>query len=84
MIPRFVVALALAAPSSALAFKQTPLVTGNGHGFAVFTDGALISLYAHPYSFTGPDPKDALSEGVPTANFITSMRWDGMTAKGQY
>lgn len=50
----------------------TNLVTGNGFGFAVVSpEKAIVSkFYAHPYSFTRPDPKNPLSEGVETANFI--------------
>jgi len=55
------------------------LVTGNGFGFAVVTpeNAALTKFYAHPYSFTRPDPHDPLSEGVETASFIKSLGWSG-------
>lgn len=61
------------------AAASTPLVTGNGFGFAVVSPetGRLTKFYAHPYSFTGPDPRDALSEGIETANFIKSIGWSG-------
>ncbi len=67
----FLAARALAAP--------TPLVTGNGYGFAVFSlsSGTISKLYAHPNAFARPDPKDALGEGVPTTSFLTSLRWEG-------
>jgi GH15 family glucan-1,4-alpha-glucosidase len=53
------------------------LVTGNGHGFAVVApeSGAATKFYPHPHSFTRPDPKDPLSEGIETANFIKSLGW---------
>ncbi len=35
----------------------------------------LTKFYAHPYSFVKPDPKDPLSEGIPTSNFIKSLGW---------
>ena len=56
----------------------TPLVTGNGYGFAVLSQSspALSGFYAHPYSFMRADPKDALGEGVPTTNFIRELRWE--------
>ena len=54
------------------------LVTGNGFGFAVVSPSTstVTCFYAHPYSFTQPDPKDPLSEGIPTANFIKSVGWN--------
>lgn len=61
---------------------STHLVTGNGFGFAVVLPetGAVSKFYAHPYSFTRPDPQNPLSEGVETANFIKSLGWnDGTT-----
>ena len=59
------------------AFGDTPLVTGNGFGFAVVSPetGMLTKFYAHPYSFERPDLKDPLSEGIETANFIKSVGW---------
>jgi len=55
------------------------LVTGNGYGFAVVSPetGEVTKFYAHPYSFTSPDPQKPLSEGIETANFITSVGWSG-------
>ena len=59
------------------------LVTGNGYGFAVVSpeDGAVTKFYAHPYSFARPDPQNALSEGIETANLITSLGWSGDQGK---
>lgn len=59
------------------------LVTGNGFGFAVVSPetGAVTKFYAHPYSFMRPDPQNALSEGVETANFITSLGWSSNPSK---
>ena len=67
--------------STALA---TNLVTGNGFGFAVVSpETATVSeLYAHPYSFAAPDLRKPLSEGVPTANFVKSIRWTVPGAHG--
>jgi hypothetical protein len=73
--PRYLAAFALLAGT--LPSAATNLVTGNGFGFAVVspTTGSLTRFYAHPYSFTGPDPRDSLSEGIETANFIQSIGW---------
>lgn len=62
----------------------TNLVTGNGFGFAVVSPetAAVTKFYAHPYSFTRPDPGNPLSEGIPTANFIASLRWIGPKTDG--
>ena len=67
-----ILAAALLACSPALA---SHLVTGNGHGFAVVSpeSGAVTKFYSHPHSFMRPDPKDALSEGIETPNFIKSL-----------
>lgn len=55
---------------------STPLVTGNGHGFAVVTTRGNVSGYfAHPYKFEKADPKDPLAEGIETADFIKNMAW---------
>jgi Glycosyl hydrolases family 15 len=55
----------------------SPLVTGNGFGFAVVApkSGMATKFYAHPYSFIRPDPANALSEGIETANFIKALGW---------
>jgi GH15 family glucan-1,4-alpha-glucosidase len=60
------------------------LVTGNGYGFAVVSpeSGTVTKFYAHPYSFVSPDPRNALSEGIETANFISSVGWSGGAASG--
>ena len=66
-----------------LPLSASHLVTGNGLGFAVVSpENATVSkFYSHPYSFVRPDPKNALSEGIETANFITSLGWsDGAAA----
>jgi hypothetical protein len=69
---------------SAVLFASLPasgshLVTGNGFGFAVVSPetGSVTRFYAHPYSFTRPDPKDPLSEGIETTNFIKQLSWSG-------
>ena len=60
------------------------LVTGNGFGFAVVSpeNASVTRFYAHPYSFVRPDPKDPLSEGVETANFIKALRWSSAETQG--
>lgn len=61
----------------AQALPASHLVTGNGYGFAVVSPetGAVTKFYAHPYSFVARDPQNALSEGIETTNFITSIGW---------
>src|SRR5215469_1475966 len=73
----FAVALA-GSPASA-----TNLVTGNGFGFAVVNpeSATITRFYAHPYSFTQPDPSNPLSEGVETTNFIKSISFRDSAAK---
>lgn len=60
----------------------SPLVTGNGFGFAVVSpvDATITKFYAHPYSFAKPDPKNPLGEGVETTNFIKRLGWVDGTA----
>ncbi|HXR40163.1 MAG TPA: hypothetical protein VN776_13780 [Terracidiphilus sp.] len=59
------------------------LVTGNGFGFAVVSpENATVSkFYAHPYSFVRPDPKNPLSEGIETANFIKELAWSAQNSQ---
>ena len=59
------------------------LVTGNGFGFAVVSPqtATVTKFYAHPYSFVRPDPKNPLSEGIETANFIKALGWSDGTAQ---
>jgi len=54
-------------------------VTGNGFGFAVVKAerAEVSSFYPHPYSFVRPEAANPLSEGVPTANFITRLTLGG-------
>lgn len=69
---------------SGLPASASNLVTGNGFGFAVVSlqTSTVTKFYAHPYSFTRPDPNDCLSEGFPTANFIQRMSWGNAAATG--
>jgi len=62
---------------SCLPAVASHLVTGNGFGFAVVTpESASVTRFSpHPYSFVRPDPKNALGEGIETANFIKSLTW---------
>jgi hypothetical protein len=77
------VAFAFSAPAAA-----SPLVTGNGFGFAVVApDGGMATkFYAHPYSFVRADPAKPLSEGIETANFIKTLGWgeSGQAASADY
>jgi len=68
------IALASWAPAAA-----SPLVTGNGFGFAVVAPdrGTATRFYPHPHSFVRADPANPLSEGIGTANFITTLGWGG-------
>jgi hypothetical protein len=68
--------------AGALHLQASHLVTGNGYGFAVVAPetGAVTKFYAHPYSFVSPDPQKPLSEGIETANFLTSIAWSGDAA----
>lgn len=78
----YLVAFVCASLLLCLPAAATPPVTGNGFGFAVVSPqtATLTKFYAHPYSFTQPDPNDALSEGVETANFVKSLGWNGISA----
>lgn len=63
--------------SPAFAVNETALVTGNGHGFAVFSlqSKMINKLYAHPYKFERENPREILGEGVETANLVKNLRW---------
>ena len=62
----------LGAPAAA-----SPLVTGNGFGFAVVAPdrGSATRFYPHPHSFVRADPANPLSEGIATPNFIKALGW---------
>jgi GH15 family glucan-1,4-alpha-glucosidase len=84
MLLRMAVPLVIcAALAASLPASASHLVTGNGFGFAVVAPetGTVTKFYAHPYSFLRPDPKNALSEGVETTNFIKSLSF-GEAAAG--
>ena len=53
------------------------MVTGNGFGFAVVTpeSGTATKFYSHPHSYLRTDPKNPLSEGIETPNFIKTLGW---------
>jgi len=74
---RFLVPLVCAGLLASLPASASHLVTGNGFGFAVVSpeNATVTRFYAHPYSFGRPDPKNPLSEGVETANFIRQLGW---------
>ena len=75
---RFLAPLVGAGLLASLPVSASHLVTGNGFGFAVVSpDNATVSkFYAHPYSFVRPDPRNPLSEGIETANFLTRLGWN--------
>lgn len=79
---RFLAAVVCASLLACLPAAASPLVTGNGFGFAVVSpETAMVSkFYAHPYSFARPDTQNPLSEGVETTNFIKSLGWNDGTA----
>src|SRR5476649_509410 len=88
MVPKPLVLIAALLLSSfftgpALASK-TPLATGNGFGFAVFSfdSGSVNGLYAHPYKFVRPDPKEPLGEGIETTNFFDGAAWETLNTTG--
>ena len=72
LVAAVAVALAFSPPAAA-----SPLVTGNGFGFAVVAPetGVATKFYPHPHSFVRPDPASPLSEGIATANFIKTLGW---------
>ena len=56
---------------------HSPLVTGNGYGFAVLdTAGNITKHYAHPYRFERPDP-DKSKDGYSSSNFLKQLNWKG-------
>jgi len=67
----------LAAIAFCSAATASHLVTGNGFGFAVVApeSGIATKFYPHPHSYTRPDPRNPLSEGIETANFIKALGW---------
>lgn len=69
----------VSAPSMGLEMPishQSPMVVGNGYGYAVLsTSGKITKLYAHPYRFERPNP-DESKDGYETTNFIKAMSWD--------
>jgi GH15 family glucan-1,4-alpha-glucosidase len=85
--PRFVAVVVCVLSAGSVPAVASHLVTGNGFGFAVVSpeSGAVTKFYAHPYSFLRPDPRNALSEGVETTNFIKSLGWgDGVGTSAEY
>lgn len=83
-IVRHLALLVAASFVATLPCAASHLVTGNGFGFAVVSpeSGTVNKFYAHPYSFTQPDPKSPLSEGIETANFIKVLDWKDGSAQG--
>jgi len=83
-LARSLVLLAFSVLIASLPANATRLVTGNGFGFAVVSpETATVSkFYAHPYCFARPDPKNPLSEGIETANFIKELGWGSGARQG--
>jgi len=79
-IARYLASIFSAALLTSLPAAASHLVTGNGFGFAVVSPdtGTVNKFYAHPYSFVRPDPKNPLSEGIETANFIKQLGWSSL------
>src|SRR3984885_3937780 len=69
---------------TSLPAAASPLVTGNGFGFAVVSPetDTVTKFYAHPYSFVRPDANSPLSEGVETTNFIKELVWGSEATPG--
>lgn len=67
--------------STARAFA-TPLVTGNGFGFAVVSlpSGTPAKFYVHPYKFEKPNHSDPYGDGILTQNLIENVTWQGDSA----
>jgi hypothetical protein len=60
--------------------KLSPLVTGNGFGFAVLSaSGEIAKWYAHPYRFQRPS-SDITQDGVPTANLVRTLSFGSATS----
>ena len=81
-IPRLYIAvLCISLPAVVPSFAS-PLVTGNGFGFAVVSQdsGMVTKFYAHPYSDVGQDPRNPLAEGIETTNFVKALGWSGADA----
>ena len=80
---RLFVAICIASVTGSPAFAS-PLVTGNGFGFAVVAPdkGMATRFDPHPHSFVRADPANALSEGIETANFIKSLSWEAGAKRG--
>ncbi len=56
---------------------HSPLVTGNGFGYAVVaSNGDLTRFYAHPYRYEKANP-DPSKDGYTTANFFKKLSWSG-------
>jgi GH15 family glucan-1,4-alpha-glucosidase len=82
-IARFLAIQICASVLACLPAAATNPVTGNGFGFAVVSSktATVTKFYAHPDSFVRPDPKDSLSEGIETANFIKSLGWSNEASR---
>jgi hypothetical protein len=82
-IDRYLALLICSGLLACLPAYASHLVTGNGFGFAVVSpeNATVTRFYAHPYSFGQPDPKNPLSEGVETANFIKALAWSGKSGR---
>jgi GH15 family glucan-1,4-alpha-glucosidase len=75
--------IAVSAPGASGQIQtHSPLVTGNGFGYAVVaTTGNVTRLYAHPYRFERPNT-DITKDGPSTANFLKNLQWRTGSQKG--
>lgn len=62
--------------------NYSPLVTGNGFGYAVVDKaGTVVRFYAHPYRFERPNI-DVTKDGSTTANLVKKLAWkDSISSK---
>lgn len=77
-------ALQRTAVTQAATTAKTPLVTGNGYGFAVYdpAKGGISQFLIHPYRFMKPGkPKQ---EGIPTPDVIDFLGWKSGAKGSQY
>lgn len=77
-------ALATLAPESTnhTAHQLSPMVIGNGFGFAVVNPLCEVTrFYAHPYRFEQPN-QDVSKDGHSTANYFKKAVWSNSGATG--
>lgn len=64
-------------PSSPDSGRHSPVTTGNGFGFAVYSQDskAITRFYAHPYRFMRQNPQHPYADGPSTPNLIKHLTW---------